>query len=72
MDASTSLLACEGCELRFQSLSDPACVVAFPCDAAGRVDLDALSERARTTYFYARTVIGREFAMPAVRHAAMH
>jgi len=72
MDASIVLLACDGCELRFRSLSDPARVVAFPCDAAGRVDLDALSETARANYFYARTVIGREFAMPAVARAALH
>lgn len=54
-------------ELRFRSLFDEGRGLAFPCDAAGRVDLDALSPRARHNYFYARTVIGREFAMPAVR-----
>jgi hypothetical protein len=42
---------------------------AFPCDAAGHVDLDALSDRARINYLYARTVVGREFAVPAVEHA---
>jgi hypothetical protein len=31
------------------------------------VDLDTLSGRARLNYLYARTVIGREFSMPAVR-----
>lgn len=72
MDASIALLACDGCELRFQSLSDPARVVVFPCDATGCVDLDALSETARANYFYARTVIGREFAMPAVARAVLH
>jgi len=30
------------------------------------VNIDALSERARQNYLYARTVIGREFSMPAV------
>jgi hypothetical protein len=34
------------------------------------VALDALSERARVNYFYARHSIGREFALPAVREAA--
>jgi len=58
-------------ELRFQSLHDER-AVAFPCDAAGRVDLDALSERARIAYFYARTVIGREFALPAVSASSLH
>mgnify|MGYP002260649805 CR=1 FL=1 len=33
---------------------------------AGRVTLDALSERARANYLYARAVVGREFATPRV------
>ena len=52
--------------LRFSSLLGDAAARMFPCDAHGRVDLDALSERARNEYFYARTVIGREFRAPAV------
>ncbi len=59
-------------ELRFRSLSDPGLVLGFPCDAAGRVDLDALSERARMSYLYARTVVGREFAIPAVAPRFRH
>jgi hypothetical protein len=35
------------------------------------VDLDTLSAQARLNYFYARTVIGREVAMPAVRPTLM-
>jgi hypothetical protein len=54
-------------ELRFQSLFHDGRALAFPCDAAGQVDLDALSERALTNYLYARTVIGRDFSQPAVR-----
>ena len=53
-------------QLRFQSLFREGRAYAFPCDAGGWVDLDALSEQARNNYFYARTVIGREFALPAV------
>ena len=53
-------------ELRFQSLFDAGRAYAFPCDAAGHVDMDALSETARENYLYARTVIGREFSIPAV------
>ena len=52
--------------LRFQSLFNEGRALAFPCDAAGHVDLDALSERARHNYLYARAVIGREYATPAV------
>lgn len=53
-------------QLRFRSLFNEGRALAFPCDAAGHVDMDALSERARDNYLYARTVIGREFATPAV------
>lgn len=40
---------------------------AFPCDPQGRVDLDALSERARNNYFYARAMMGRELAYASVQ-----
>jgi hypothetical protein len=56
----------DGYVLRFQSLFDEGRAFAFPCDAQGHVDLDALSERARNNYLYARAVIGREVAMPEV------
>lgn len=52
--------------LRFQSLFNEGRALVFPCDQAGHVDMDALSERARDNYLYARTVVGREFATPAV------
>ena len=51
-------------ELRFHSLSSAARIYSFPCDASGRVDMDALSERERDCYLYARAVVGREFSMP--------
>lgn len=54
-------------ELRFQSLFDAGRAYAFPCDAAGRVDLDALGERVRNSYLYARAVVGRELSMPKVQ-----
>jgi len=54
-------------ELRFRSLFNEGRGYAFPCDAQGHVDIDALSDRARSNYFYARTVIGRELAVPMVR-----
>jgi len=53
--------------LRFLSLCDPGRAYLFPCDAAGHVDMDALNERARVNYLYARTVIGREFTAPDVQ-----
>lgn len=59
-------------ELRFRSLFDEGRGLSFPCDAQGRVDLDRLSERARRNYFYARALIGRDFAMPAVLASRLH
>lgn len=54
-------------ELRFVSLFDARGGYAFPCDAMGHVDMDALSGRALLNYFYARTCIGREFCHPVVQ-----
>ena len=54
-------------ELRFHSLFRPGRGYTFPCDAGGHVDLDAMSEGERTSYFYARAVIGHELSMPAVQ-----
>jgi hypothetical protein len=59
-------------ELRFRSLFKPGRGYSFPCDAAGRVDLDALSDGERNSYFYARTFIGKEFAMPCVQLSDLH
>jgi hypothetical protein len=53
-------------ELRFQSLFNEGRGFAFPCDAEGHVDLDALGDRLRLNYLYARTLVGRDFTMPAV------
>jgi hypothetical protein len=53
-------------EIRFQSLFHEGRGMAFPCDAAGRVNLDALSGRGRSNYLFARAMVGREFATPAV------
>ena len=59
-------------ELRFQSLFNEGRGYAFPCDAQGLVDMDALGERLLNSYLYARSVIGREFASPAVRASQAH
>lgn len=60
-----------GYELRFRSLFNEGRGLAFPCDAQGRVDLDALSRDALNNYLYARIVGGREFSTPAVE-CSMH
>jgi hypothetical protein len=59
-------------ELRFRSLFNEGRALTFPCDAQGHVELDALSDRARQNYLYARAVVGREFATPAVLLAELH
>jgi hypothetical protein len=59
-------------ELRFQSLFNEGRALTFPCDAQGHVELDALSERALQNYLYARAVVGREFATPAVLATELH
>ena len=59
-------------ELRFRSLFVEGRAFAFPCDADGHVDMDSLSQRALNNYLYARSVIGREVAMPAVQPSSLH
>ena len=53
-------------EIRFQPLAAEGRTLAFPCDTNGHVDLDALGDRARNNYFYARVVVGREYRPPTV------
>jgi hypothetical protein len=53
-------------QLCFRSLFQSGRGYAFPCDGEGHVDLDTLSDRARNNYFFARAMVGRELAVPAV------
>ena len=55
------------CTLLFRSLFGAGRGFTFPCDLQGRVDMDAMSERARNNYFYARAMMGREVAYPSVQ-----
>ena len=57
-------------EIRFQSLFHEGRALSFPCDAQGHVPMDALSDRARDNYLYARAVVGREYAYPLIRPSA--
>ena len=59
-------------ELRFQSLFDSGRGYTFPCDPAGQVDLDGLSERARNNYLYARAMVGRELTVPALKRSGLN
>jgi hypothetical protein len=53
-------------QLWFASLFIQGRGYAFPCDAEGRVDLDALSRRSLANYLYARAVVGRELCAPCI------
>lgn len=68
MNGSNSEAAC-GFELRFDDLVVAGRGYAFPCDASGHVDLDALGDRARDDYLFARALRGRRTSMPVVRRA---
>jgi hypothetical protein len=70
--APMPLNASGGFELRFRSLFNEGRALTFPCDAQGHVELDALSDRARENYLYARAVVGREYATPAVLASDLH
>ena len=61
-------------ELLFRSLFVEGRGLAFPCNASGEVPLDDMSERSRSSYFFARSVVGRDYACPVVRprHLAPH
>jgi hypothetical protein len=70
---ATALIAeGSGFELRYESLFTPGRALAFPCNERGLVELDALSEPALRNYLYARAVVGREFALPAVVRGHSH
>lgn len=56
----------ENHQLCFLALEDGHEGYAFPCDPAGHVELDRLTERQRVDYLYARAVVGREVAPPSV------
>jgi hypothetical protein len=67
--SSTHSSAADRFELRFDSLFNPGRGYSFPCDARGRVDLDALSDNERHCYLYARAIVGRELTQPAVQRS---
>lgn len=53
-------------ELRFAHRCNDRKSLAFPCNALGRVDLDALDERSRTEYLFARALMGHDYAFPVM------
>jgi hypothetical protein len=69
--ACPQLQADAGFQLHFRSLARVGRGVAFPCDARGHVDMDALSRSSLLNYLYARAVVGCEFSRPVVTCAAL-
>ena len=59
-------------ELRFDSLSEAGRAYTFPCDSAGNVDLDLLSETLRESYLFARAAVGFELCYPVVCRRLLH
>jgi hypothetical protein len=57
---------CSPLRIALHRLVQPGTGFAFPCDSGGRVDIDELSACGRNNYFYARTVVGREFSLPII------
>lgn len=53
-------------ELRFTGLFDRGRGYAFPCDQRGQVDMDAMTERSRANYLFARAMVGNELCAPIV------
>jgi hypothetical protein len=59
-------------QLCFRSLFQSGRGFSFPCDPQGRVDLDQLSDKARNNYLFARAMVGRDLAVPAVEQVVLH
>jgi hypothetical protein len=59
-------------ELHYARLLGVGRSFVFPCDAAGNVEVDSLSERARENYIFARSAVGVEMSLPTVRAAPLH
>lgn len=59
-------------QLCFRSLFNSGRGFSFPCDPNGRVDLDELTDRARNNYLFARAMVGRDLAVPAVEAVTLH
>ncbi len=59
-------------ELRFQSLFHSGRGLTFPCDPAGEVHWDTMTEGARASFLRAQRSVGRKFASPAVQLSDIH
>ncbi len=55
--------------LHFEPLTYQGAGLDIPCDGQGRVGLDALGDKLRNDYFFARALIGCLFARPTIKQA---
>lgn len=67
MNSTTNSQPVVSYELQFLSLQRPGGSCAFSCDAEGHVDMDAMTERMRNNYLFARALVGIEYEKPRVR-----
>jgi len=58
--------SCPLYELRFRSLFDDHRGLSFPCTCNGDVSIDDLKPQERRNYFFARALVGHDFAHPVV------
>jgi hypothetical protein len=53
-------------EIYYRPLADTQSALHFPCDVRGHVELDELSPESVENYLYARAMVGRDYALPAI------
>lgn len=54
-------------ELHFQSMLQRSRDWTFPCDSEGHVDMNAMTERDRINYLFARALMGIDLDLPRIR-----
>ena len=52
--------------LIFSSVYDPGHRFAFPCNKEGEVNLNEITESMKLSYYYCKTLVGREFTHPEI------
>jgi len=68
---SVALAQASHYELHYARLLGVGPSFVFPCDAAGNVEVDSLTERARENYRFAQSAVGVEMSLPTVRAAPL-
>jgi len=58
-------------QLVYQSVAGSLGNYSFPCNPRGDVDLNALDDRSRNNYYFARAMVGRAMKLPKVVRASL-